>query len=71
MKYVPLLARLAVYVAALVVIVTARLPESSAGVAALRAPGADPGLDPVRILIAAILLGGVVIEFLRRRTVWL
>ena len=70
MKYAALVARLAVYAAALVVVVTARLPESSAGVTALRVPAPDPLLHPVRLLIATIIVTGLCIELLRRRTAW-
>ena len=67
MKFV---ARLAVYAAALLVVVTARLPEASTAVTALRAASPEPVLDPVRIMIAAILVLGIVLELLRRRAVW-
>ena len=61
--------RLAVYAAALLVIVTARLPEPSA-LSALRTSSPGSALDPVRVVIAAVLALGVVMEFLRRRRVW-
>ena len=70
MKYAALVARLAVYAAALVVVVTARLPESSTGVTALRVATPASLLDPVRLLLAAIIVTGVCIELLRRRPVW-
>ena len=70
MKYAPLVARLAVYAVALVVVVTARLPEASIGVTALRTPVSDPLLDPIRILLVVVLCAGAIIEFLRRRPLW-
>ena len=70
MKYAALVARLAVYAAALVVVVTARLPDSSTGVTALRMATPASLLDPVRLLLAAIIVTGVCIELLRRRPVW-
>jgi len=69
-KYAPIVARLAVYAAALVVIVTARLPDASIGVTALRTSVPGPILDPVRLVLAAVLCTGVITEVLRRRPVW-
>ena len=63
-------ARLAVYAAALLVVITARLPEPSTTLSAVRAASPEPVFDPVRLVLAAILVLGVVIELLRRRTVW-
>ncbi len=70
MKYAPLVARLAVYAAALAVVITARLPDASTGITALRAPVSDPLVDPVRFLMLAVLCAGAITEFLRRRPVW-
>ena len=64
------LARLTVYAAALLVVATARLPEPSATVSALRVTSPESAVDPVRLAIAAVLVAGIVIEFLRRRHVW-
>jgi len=69
-KYAALVARLTVYAAAFVVVVTARLPGSSTGVTALRLATPASLLDPVRLLLAAIIVTGVCIELLRRRPVW-
>jgi len=65
-----LVARLVVYATAMIVVFTARLPEPVPAATALRAAVPDPGLDPVRLLIAAVLAAGIAIELLRRRTVW-
>jgi hypothetical protein len=65
-----LLARLAVYAAALFVVVTARLPGHASSLSALRATSPGPTLDPVRLMIGAVLLTGIACEFLRRRTIW-
>jgi hypothetical protein len=69
-KYAPLVARLAVYATALAVVITARLPDASTGISALRAPVSDPLLDPVRLLLFAVLGAGAITEFLRRRPLW-
>lgn len=64
-------ARLALYATALFVVATVQLPAPTghAAVSALRA--AEPGaIDPVRLVIAGILLAGVIIEVLHRRAVW-
>jgi hypothetical protein len=63
------LARLAVYATAIVVVFTARLPDASTG-SALRAASPDAILDPVRLLIATVLIIGTLFELLRRRPVW-
>ena len=70
MKYAPLVARLAVYAVALVVVVTARLPEAATGISALRTPVPGSFLDPIRLLLAAVLCAGIVTDVLRRRPVW-
>ena len=70
MKYAPLVARLAVYATALAVVITARLPDASSGITAFRTPVSDPFLDPVRLLLSAVLCAGAIAEFLRRRPVW-
>ena len=63
-----LVARLALYATALFVVATARLPDP-AGQAALRIT--EPGIiDPIRIVIAGILLAGIIVEVLRRRAIW-
>ncbi len=65
-----LLARLAVYAAALFVVATARLPVASTGVTALRAQAPDAAIDPTRVVIVLVLLAGITLEVLRRRPVW-
>jgi hypothetical protein len=65
-----LAARLAIYAAALLVVVTARLPEASTTIAALRTAAPEPVVDPVRFVIAAVLVSGIALELLRRRHVW-
>jgi hypothetical protein len=66
-----LVARLAVYAAALFVVITAQLPAPAAQstIAALRTTQQET-VDPVRLLLVGILLIGILIEVLRRRTVW-
>jgi hypothetical protein len=65
-----LLCRLAVYAAALFVVVTARLPELSTTVPSLRTAPGGPAVEPVRLAIAGVLIVGIVLEVLRRRPVW-
>lgn len=64
------LARLAVYLTAVAIVFTARLPDPASTTTALRTTAPDAILDPVRLLIVEVLLVGIVIEFLRRRPVW-
>lgn len=67
-------ARFGIYLLALCVVVTARLPQPDTGIAvtALRAP--SPGLSGtallVRLGIAGIILIGVASELRLRRTPW-
>ena len=63
-----LVTRLAVYAVALFVVVTARLPGAAVTTAVRTTAG--PDLDPIRLLIAAVLLTGILIELLRRRAIW-
>ena len=65
-----LVARLVVYATALVIVITARLPAQAASLPALRTASPESAVDPVRLLIAAVLLTGIVFEVLRRRTIW-
>ncbi len=67
-----LVARLAVYGAALLVVATAPVvPARSTAAAALavRAAPPDPSV-PIRIGLGTIIVAGIVLEFLRRRPVW-
>ena len=66
-----LLARLAVYAAALFVVAMAQLPgQAPSAVSALRTGQPDVAISPVRYLLAGILLAGILIEVLRRRPLW-
>ena len=66
-----LLARLAIYAAALFVVAMAQLPgQAPSGVSALRTAQPDIAISPVRYLLAGILLAGILIEVLRRRPLW-
>jgi hypothetical protein len=77
-QFVPLVIRLAVYVTAIVVVATARLPgaaapshpaiQRTAERAAARRPAVPP--SPIRILIGATLLAGFALDVRGRRPVW-
>ena len=72
MKIATLLARLAVYAAALFVVVTAQLPgpATQSTFTALRTTEPDAHTSPARVVLAGVLLAGILIELLRRRPVW-
>lgn len=64
------LARLAVYATAIFVVFTAQSPDPASTVSAIRTASPHAFLDPVRLLIAAVLVTGILIELFRRRPVW-
>lgn len=76
-RLVPSLVRLATYLAALAVLATARLPDAVPGdtaspsAALVAERPAPPAPHPaVRLLLAAILLGGAALELRGRRAAW-
>ena len=66
--------RLAVYVAAVLTALQAPEPAGSAGVVAALRTAADsaslPGPSPIRLVIAALLLAGLLFELVGRRLPW-
>ena len=67
-----LLARLAVYATALCVVATAELagPSTRSTLPALRSISPERALDPVRLILAGILLVGILLETTQRRATW-
>lgn len=68
-----IIARLAVYALALVIVASVRVPEPrvDARVSAVRARHSDNDTNAVwRLAIAGVLLTGIVLEVRRRRPVW-
>ena len=73
-RFFPLIVRLAVYAAAVLTALQAPEPAGPAGaVAALRTAtdsASLPGPSPMRLVIAALLLAGLLLELVGRRLRW-
>ena len=72
-SHLSIIARLAVYALALVIVASARVPDPrvDATVSEVRARGSDNRANAAwRLAIAGVLLTGFVLEVRRRRPVW-